>query len=296
VKPPPFDYHAPTSVDDAVAVLAEVGHVGKVLAGGQSLIPILNMRLASPAHLVDINRVAGLDDVQVTPAGVRVGALVRHSALERHEQAWAVIPLLRQGLITVAHPVIRNRGTTLGSIVHADPSGEMPAVLMLTGGWVEAVSVRGVRRIPAQEFFLGPLECALAEDELATAVHFDALPAGTGTAFEEITRRHGDYALAGVAATVVVADGVITAARVGVSSLSPTPAVLDLGEALAGHPVEDADWAGAAERVRTWVDPDGDIHADADYRRVLAGVLTERVLAAAARSATGTGTDQQEAR
>ncbi len=288
MKPPPFDYHAPTSVDDAVAVLAEVGHVGKVLAGGQSLIPILNMRLASPAHLVDINRVAGLDGVQVTPAGVRVGALVRHASLERDPQAWTAIPLLRQALLTVAHPVIRNRGTTLGSIVHADPSGEMPAVLMLTGGWVEATSVRGVRRIPAQDFFLGPLECALADDELATAVHFDVLPAGAGTAFEEITRRHGDYGLAGVAAAVTVAEGVITGARVSVSSLTPTPAVLDLGDLLTGQPAESADWAGAAEVVRGWVDPDGDLHADTEYRRVLAGALAERVLATAARNATRT--------
>ncbi|HON76151.1 MAG TPA: FAD binding domain-containing protein, partial [Dermatophilaceae bacterium] len=145
MKPSPFEYHAPRSIDAAVAVLAEVGHDGKVLAGGQSLIPILNMRLASPAHLVDINRVSGLDTVEVTAEHVRIGALVRHAQLEHHDGAYAAQPLLRQALLNVAHPVIRNRGTTVGSIAHADPSGEMPSVLVLTAGVVEATSVRGTR-------------------------------------------------------------------------------------------------------------------------------------------------------
>jgi len=283
VKPSPFEYHAPRSIDAAVAVLAEVGHDGKVLAGGQSLIPILNMRLASPAHLVDINRVSGLDTVEVTAEHVRIGALVRHAQLEHHDGAYAAQPLLRQALLNVAHPVIRNRGTTVGSIAHADPSGEMPSVLVLTAGVVEATSVRGTREIPAAEFFLGPLESCLAEDEVATAVRFGRFSPGTGTAFQEIARRHGDYALAGMAAVVTVRDGVITDAGASFVSLTATPDILDLSEALAGATPEDADYAAAAALVRDHVDPDADIHASAEYRRMLAGAIAERLLPVAAR-------------
>ena len=286
MKPSAFVHHAPRSVEEALAVLAEYGHDGKVLAGGQSLIPILNMRLAAPGHLVDINRVAGLDTVEIKPDGVHIGALVRHAQLERHDGAFAHLPLLRQALVNVAHPVIRNRGTTVGSIAHADPSGEMPAVLALTSGYVDVASSRGTRTVAAKDFFLGPLESALAEDEMATGATFGRFPAGTGTAFAEFTRRHGDYALAGVAAAVTVVDGVITAARASFVSVTPTPDVLDLSDLLAGSAPKDCDWAQASGMAIAHVDPDTDIHASADYRRLLVGVLVARVLAEAAFSAT----------
>ena len=290
MKPSAFVHHAPRSVDEALAVLAEFGHDGKVLAGGQSLIPILNMRLASPGHLVDINRIAGLDLVEVTADAVHIGALVRHTQLERHTAAFAHLPLLRQALVNVAHPVIRNRGTTVGSIAHADPSGEMPAVLALTSGYVDLASSRGTRTVAASDFFLGPLESCLAEDEMATGASFGCFPAGTGMAFAESTRRHGDYALAGVAAAVTVLDGLITSARASFVSVTPTPDVLDLSELLAGSAPEEGDWAKAAELAREHVDPETDIHASAEYRRVLVGVLTARVLAEAASNATTTAT------
>ena len=290
MKPSAFVHHAPRSVDEALAALAEFGHDGKVLAGGQSLIPILNMRLASPGHLVDINRVAGLDTVEVTPDAVRIGSLVRHAQLERHVGAFAALPLLRQALVNVAHPVIRNRGTTVGSIAHADPSGEMPAVLALTSGYVDLASSRGTRTVAASDFFLGPLESCLAEDEMATGASFGCFPAGTGMAFAESTRRHGDYALAGVAAAVTVLDGLITSARASFVSVTPTPDVLDLSELLAGSAPEEGDWAKAAELAREHVDPETDIHASAEYRRMLVGVLTARVLAEAASNATTTAT------
>ena len=286
MKPSAFVHHAPCSVDEAIAILAEVGHDAKVLAGGQSLIPILNMRLSAPGHLVDINRIGSLDAVEVTPDGVHIGALVRHAQLERHVGAFAHLPLLRQALVNVAHPVIRNRGTTVGSLAHADPSGEMPAVLALTGGYVDVASSRGTRRVSAADFFLGPLESCLEEDEMATRASFGRFPAGTGTAFAESTRRHGDYALAGVAAAVMVDDGLITSARVSFVSVTPTPGVLDLGQLFAGIAPEDCDWAGAAELAREHVDPDSDIHASEEYRRMLVGVLTARVLAEAAGNAT----------
>jgi aerobic carbon-monoxide dehydrogenase medium subunit len=286
VKPSAFVHHAPRSVEEATALLAEVGHEAKVLAGGQSLIPILNMRLSAPGHLVDINRISGLDTVEVTPDAVHIGALVRHAELERHVDAFSYLPLLRQALVNVAHPVIRNRGTTVGSLAHADPSGEMPAVLALTGGYVDLASSRGTRRVRAGDFFLGPMESCLEEDEMATGASFGCFPAGTGTAFAESTRRHGDYALAGVAAAVTVVDGLVTSARVSFVSVTPTPDVLDLGESFAGIAPEDADWASAAGLARDHVEPDSDIHASAAYRRMLVGVLTARVLAEAATKAT----------
>jgi carbon-monoxide dehydrogenase medium subunit len=285
VKPAPFVHHAPRTVDEAVGVLAEVGHDGKVLAGGQSLIPVLNMRLASPGHLVDINGVTGLDAVDVTDAWVRVGALVRHAGLERHDEADAALPLLRQAVRNVAHPAIRNRGTTVGSIAHADPAGEMPSVLVLTGGVVEAVGLRGRREIAAADFFEGPLETTLAPDELVEAVRFGRFAPGTRTAFLESARRQGDYALAGVALALEVAEGVIRSARASFVSVTPVPTVLDLTPALtgwdAGAPLGASVADAVAELVRGHVDPEADIHAGADYRRMLAAELTVRALVSA---------------
>jgi carbon-monoxide dehydrogenase medium subunit len=288
VKPAPFVYHAPRSVEEAVEVLGRVGHDGKVLAGGQSLIPILSMRLASPGHLVDINEVAGLDTIEVRQDAVRVGALVRHAQLEHSTEAYAGQPALRQAVAKVAHPAIRNRGTTVGSLAHADAAGEMPAILALTDGVVEAVGPRGDREIAAAEFFLGALETSLAVDELAVAARFGRVPAGTGTAFAETARRSGDYALAGVAAMVTVSDGVITQARTSFVSLTEVPSVLDVTETVKGSEPPMTDWSEAVEAVRGHVQPETDIHASADYRRVLAGELARQVLAEAAARAVQT--------
>lgn len=285
MKPAPFVHHAPRTVDEATSVLADVGHDGKVLAGGQSLVPMLNMRLATPAHLVDLDRVTGLDGVEVTADHVRVGALVRHADLERHEQAYAALPLLRQALRHVAHPVIRNRGTTVGSIAHADAAGEMPSVLALCDGVVEVASASGTREIPWHDFFLGPLETSLAPEELAVAVRFGWFPAGTGTAFVERARRHGDYALAGVGAAVTVVDGAVDRARLTFVSVTDVPAVLDVTEPFAGAEPSAVDWSGAADLVAAAVTPEGDIHASAEYRRMLAVELSRIALAEAARSA-----------
>ncbi|WP_404392197.1 FAD binding domain-containing protein [Humibacillus xanthopallidus] len=282
MKPAPFVHHAPSTVGEAAAVLEQVGHDGKVLAGGQSLVPILNMRLASPAHLVDINGVSGLDGIVVTDDVVRVGALVRHAGLARSDEAYAALPLLRQATLNVAHPAIRNRGTTVGSIAHADPAGEMPAVLALCDGLVEAVSASGTREIGWQDFFAGPLETSLRPDELVVAVRFARLPAGTSTGFRESARRHGDYALAGVAVAVTVADGVVTAARASFVSVTDVPSVLDLVGPLAGTEPRSGAWSAAVDAAATavseHVQPESDIHATSDYRRMLVGELTRRVL------------------
>ncbi|HEY0538346.1 MAG TPA: FAD binding domain-containing protein [Actinoallomurus sp.] len=286
MKPPPFDHHAPETLEEALEILSRTGEDAKVLAGGQSLIPLLNMRLAAPAHLVDINRVASLDTLEVTKEGVRVGALARHARVERSGEAAAVQPLLRAALLHVAHPVIRNRGTVVGSLAHADPAAELPAVLALLDGTVEAATTAGRRTVGAAEFFAGPLESSLRPGELATGAFFPALAANAGSAFAEVARRHGDYAMAGAAALVTVdEDQRVSSARVAYLGVAATPLVLDLTGVLDRRPPVTCDWAAAAAYARDHMDTDEDIHASAEYRRHLAGVLTERVLRAAAQEA-----------
>ncbi|GAA3024772.1 xanthine dehydrogenase family protein subunit M [Streptosporangium longisporum] len=286
MKPAPFEYHAPRSLAEALQTLDDAGTGGKVLAGGQSLIPLLNMRLAAPAHLVDINRLDALAAVDVEAGGVRVGALARHAQVERSAPVAAAQPLLRRALRLVAHPVIRNRGTVVGSLAHADPAAELPAVLRLLGGSVRLARTGAVRDVPAAAFFTGPLESAIEPGELAVSAFFPAPPPRSGTAFHELARRHGDYALAGIAALVVLDDeGRIASATVAGVSLGPVPVLLDVTEALGGKPADSADWASAARAVRDGIDPEADIHATADYRRHLAGVLAERALRDAAREA-----------
>jgi carbon-monoxide dehydrogenase medium subunit len=286
VKPSPFTYHRPAGLAEALEVLGEVGAGGKVLAGGQSLLPILSMRLAAPEHLVDINRVPDLDGIRSGPDGVRVGALVRHAALQRDDGAATVLPLLRQALGLVAHPTIRNRGTTVGSLVHADPSGEMTAALALTGGSVEIASASGRRTVDAEQFFLGPLTSAVEAGELAIEAHFPALPPRTGTAFLEVARRHGDYAVCGVAAAVTLTESGrgVESARAAYISMAPVPAVLEL-PGPDGDPTAPSSWAAAGDRAADDLEPEPDLHASAAYRQHLARVLTQRALAAAAQSA-----------
>jgi aerobic carbon-monoxide dehydrogenase medium subunit len=306
VKPSPFRYSRPESVADALGLLEPEA---KVLAGGQSLVPLLSMRLAVPEHLVDINRLTELSYVEVAAVpvtrgpvtrgpvtlgpvtlgtsargtsargAVRVGALARHAEVLASPAAAAAQPLLRKALRCVAHPAIRNRGTTVGSLVHADPSGEMPAVLALLGGSVRVASTMGERTIAASEFFLGPLESAVQPGELAIEAHFPVLPARAGTGFAEISRRRGDYAVCGVAAVAwLAADGRVGGATAAYLSVGPVPIVLDLSDAVAGAAADAAAYPAAAELARGRLRPAADMHATAAYRRQLAGVLTERAL------------------
>jgi CO/xanthine dehydrogenase FAD-binding subunit len=290
VKPPAFDYSRPESLDEALQLLAEYGPDAKVLAGGQSLMPLLSMRLITPARLVDVNRLGELAYIRSGPDAVRVGALARHAAVLRDAGARDRQPLLAEALAVIAHPTIRNRGTSVGSLVHADPSAELPAVLCLLGGSVTVASTAGQRSVPAGEFFLGPLESAVQPGELAIEASFPALPVRAGSAFVEVSRRHGDYAVCGVAVLVELDEDLrISAARAGYLSVSATPLVLDLTGAISGRR-HDADLSAAAALARAAVDPEPDIHASAGYRRQLAGVLTERALASAARRAAGNAT------
>ncbi len=285
MKPPAFGYAAPRSVEEALATLADLGYDGKVLAGGQSLIPLLSMRLTAPHTLVDINRIPGLADVTVTDDGsVVVGALVRHADLIANEPAFAALPLLRRATSEVAHATVRNRGTTCGSVAHADPSGEMTAILAITAGSVQiATAGVPVRDVAAADFFLGPLETCLAAGELAVSVRFGAPAPRSGSAFLELSRRQGDYAMCGAAVTVSVdEDERVTDVRAAYLSVGPVPEVHDLTSAVAGQRVEAADWRAAGEFAATLVEPEGDLHASADYRRRLVAVLTERALPKAA--------------
>jgi carbon-monoxide dehydrogenase medium subunit len=293
MKPPTFTYHRPATVAEAVQVLADLGADGKVLAGGQSLVPVLNMRLAAPGHLVDINRLGELAYVETGAETVRVGALARHAQTERDDSAFAALPLLRQATRNVAHPTIRNRGTTVGSIVHADPAAELPAVLLLCDGEMELASAGGSRLVPAAEFFVGPLESALRPGELAVAAAFRVLPARTGSAWLEVSRRAGDYALCGLGITVTLDENRrLTQARAAYISVGPTPLFVDLTDAVGGRSYEAADWAGAGALAAESASPDDDIHATAAYRRQLIRVLTER----AGRAASERAVDRQATR
>lgn len=290
MKPAPFAYLRPATLEEALAALA--GQQGaKVLAGGQSLVPLLSMRLAAPSMLVDINALPDLGHVSVSPGGdgagegVRIGALARHADVLASTEAAASQPLLAMALSHVAHPTIRNRGTTVGSLVHADAAAEMPMVLRLLEGSVDVASVRGRRTIPAAELFAGPLESTLAHDEIAVEAFFPALAPGAGVAFQEIARRHGDYALVGVAAHVETDGGVVTRARVGFVSVSDVPVVVDVTDAL-----DDPAGAALAE-----LEPADDIHATAAYRAHLVKVLTPRVLADAIHHARQTTTQGRSA-
>jgi len=266
VKPAPFAYRRPGSLTDAVRDLA--GTPGaKVLAGGQSLVPLLSMRLAAPPMLVDINAVSDLAYVRTDDSGVRIGALARHADVLADPDVRRVQPLVPLALEHVAHPTIRNRGTTVGSLVHADAAAEMPMVLTLLGGSVDVVGPDGRRTIAADDLYVGPLESSVRPDEIAVEAFFPALADGAGVAFEEIARRHGDYALCGVAA--LVHGDRVTA---GFLSVSDVPTIVDLS----GVPDD-----GLGDAALAHLDPAEDIHASADYRAELVRVLTARVVAAA---------------
>jgi len=280
VKPAPFDYVRPRTLDDAVQALAGRPEA-KVLAGGQSLVPLLSMRLAAPSLLVDINALPDLDHVRVDESGVRIGALARHAQVLADPDVRRVQPLVSLALANVAHATIRNRGTTVGSLVHADAAAEMPMVMRLLEGSMEVAGPSGRRTIPAAELYLGPLESSLHHDEIAVEAFFPALPARTGVAFEEISRRHGDYAMCGVAAVVTLDEnGRIARALAGYLSVSDVPAVVDLTDALAGE-VDAEALKNAAAHALTQLDPESDIHATAAYRAHLVEVLTARVVTAA---------------
>ncbi|MCX7622619.1 MAG: xanthine dehydrogenase family protein subunit M [Thermomicrobium sp.] len=288
MKPPRFRYCSPESLEEALAVLGEFGDEAKPLAGGQSLIPMLNMRLARPSVLVDLNRIPALAGIERTDRFLRIGAMTRHRAVERSESVARAQPLLAEAIGYVGHLPIRTRGTVGGSIAHADPAAELPGVLLALDGTVELQSRRGHRTVPARDFFVDLLTTSADPDELVIAVRFPVLPPRSGTAWLEVARRHGDYALVGVGAVVTLAEDrrTIRDARLCFIGVGNTPVRATGAEAaLRGQPAAADTWRSAAEAVRNELDPASDIHASAQYRRSVAGVLTERALALAVQRA-----------
>jgi CO/xanthine dehydrogenase FAD-binding subunit len=274
VKPPPLEYRRPASLEEALADLAEHGLEAKVLAGGQSLVPLLNLRLARPSVLVDVNRLEELDHVHAENGALHVGATVRQSALELER-----IPLLAECLPHVGHFVTRNRGTVGGSIAHADAAAELPLALTALGGAVVARSVRAERVIPAGDFFVSHFTTALEHDEIVTETRWPKVDAGTGAAFEELSLRQGDYALAMAACVLRVDDGAVAEARIAVGAVTDRPTLLErAAEALVGVAV-DAESAGqAGASAAATVDPPGNLHAGPEYLRHVTGVLVERAV------------------
>jgi carbon-monoxide dehydrogenase medium subunit len=280
VKPPPFLYVRPPSVEEALAVLASHGDEAKVLAGGQSLIPLLNFRLARPSVLIDLGRVQGLDTITDDGGPLRIGAMVRQRTLEESPLVARSCPLLIKALHHVGHVQIRNRGTVGGSIAHADPAAELPTIAVALDAVMEAIGPEGQRTIPAQEFFEGPFTTTLRPDELLVAVVFPST-AGRRTAFVEISRRAGDFALAGVAA---VLSGDRTVAEVSLAALGVGPSATRLTaaeDAVRGHSLEAEILRDAATAAAREVSPFDDVHADATYRREAVGALVTRALAGA---------------
>ena len=290
MKPPKFRYFAPQSVGEALALLAEHADEARVLAGGQSLVPLMNMRLVHPGVLVDINNIDELAYINAWDGGVAIGTMTRDAALIGDRTVTERLLMLTEAAHCVGHPAIRNRSTVGGSIAHADPAAELPAVMVALNAEFVARSRSGSRTISAQDFFKGYLTTDLKEEEMLTELRIPGLPSRSGSAFVEFARREGDYALAGVAAVITLAeDGTIADARLGLCSVGPAPVRPLAAEALLrGQSPGNEAWAAAASAVVSILDnPLSDIHGSADYRRHLAGVLTKQALAIAAERAEG---------
>jgi carbon-monoxide dehydrogenase medium subunit len=299
MKPAPFAYVAPRSLAEALQLMARHGDEGKALAGGQSLLPVLNFRLAQPAVLVDLNDVPELVLLAAgADGGLRMGALTRHRQLEREPLVAARAPLLAEAVHHIAHPQIRNRGTVGGSLAQADPKAELPALAVALEARFRVQRQGGERWVDAADFYTGLYSTDLAADELLTEIAWPALPAGSGWAFEEVARRHGDYAQVGVAAVVRLdGGGRCSAARLVFLAVGEGPLVAaSAARALVGEAPGEGPIAAAAEAAAAEIEPRADVHASAEFKRHLARVLTARVLRRAfARATASPRPDQAEA-
>ncbi len=279
MKPPRFDYRAPESLDEALDLLADSGPDARILAGGQSLVPVLNFRLARPGLLIDINRIAELAGIDDKDDRLVIGATARQRAIEMSTVVARAVPLLHEATRYVAHLPIRTRGTVGGSIANADPAAEDPAVAAALEATMVCRSRRGERRIAAAGFFVDVLTTALKPDEMLVAVEFPKIPDGAGAAFAEISRRDGDFALAGVAAQLVLVDGRVRDARIAACGVGPAPLRFrDAEEVLLDSACEPEAIEAAADAVAASADPHDDVHASAAYRRQLAAAMARRAL------------------
>jgi carbon-monoxide dehydrogenase medium subunit len=277
VKPSPLRLERPRSLEEALALLAEYGDDAKLLAGGQSLVPLLNFRLAAPAVLVDLNQIPALAMIDIADGAARVGALCRQRDLERDVAAPAACPLLQLALPYIGHAATRNRGTVGGSIAHADAAAELPLLLQTLAGEVEVTGPSGARLVSADEFFVSHLTTCLEPDEIVTEVRFPVMGAPWGAGFAEVAPRHGDYAVCAVACALRLEGGAVAEARLGAGAVADRPLRLPGAEsALVGSRCEPEALAAAAAAARKAVEPSDGLHASAEYRRHLTGVLVSR--------------------
>ena len=280
MKPAPFSYLRPGSLEDALTGLAQAGEEAKVLAGGQSLIPLMNFRLVRPAILIDLNLLTELASISEQDGHLVIGAMTRQSAAENSPIVRSGYALLAEAMRHIGHIQIRNRGTVGGSLAHADPAAELPAVALVLDAQIEAQSPRGSRQIAANDFFVGPFSTSLAPDEILTAIRFEKRE-GWGQAFLEVARRNGDFALAGVAISAQVAPDHRTLTDLAIGAFGVGPAALRLRsveEVIRGVELDERSLREAAITASEEVDPSDDIHADVDYRRRLIGHLVRRAL------------------
>jgi carbon-monoxide dehydrogenase medium subunit len=284
VKPPSFDYEAPSTLNDAVSLLDANQFDAKLLAGGQSLMPLLNMRLTRPALLIDLARIPGLDSVREESGALRIGAMTRQRAVELSETVRVKLPLLHAGVLHIAHPQNRNQGTIGGSLAHADPAAELPALALALDAEFTTAGPGGSRTVGAREFFVTYLTTCLEPSEILTEVRWPLLPRGTGWSVQELARRHGDFALAGVIATVTLdASGRCSEARLVLFGVGATPLRMSAAEQmLVGQTPDERRFADAGHAAAGAIEePLSDVHADAEYRRSLAAVMAKRALSEA---------------
>ena len=289
MKPPPFDYLAPSSLDEALAAIAAPEGETKLLAGGQSLVPLMNLRLAVPEQLVDLNALVGLDTIAEADGGVSIGSMSRQSGAEHSPLVRERVPALAEALTRIGHFQIRNRGTVGGSIAHADPVAELPATLLALGGRVTAASAeRGERQIDADEFFRGFFTTALQPDEILTKTWFPCSEAGTGWSVQEVVRRSGDFALVSAVTVLRLDNGIVAEPRIAMGGVADRPTRATAAEeAIAGQTPSAEAARAAGDAARESLDPTGDVHGSTDYRREVAGVLVERSIVEAAQRAQG---------
>ena len=277
--PGPFDYFAPSTLDEAVSLLAEHGPDAKVLAGGQSLIPLMKLRLAEPPVLVDLNGLADLAGIEERGGHLRIGAMTRHAALEGSELVGARYPLIADAAAVIADPLVRNRGTTGGSLAHADPAGDLGSVMTALGAEIVVVGPSGERALPIDDLLLGPFATTLEEGEILTEVRVPIPPAGSGGAYEKLERKVGDFATAAVAVQLTRENGSCASVGIGLTAVGPTTIRARAAEdALRGGGLGERELRAAAELAATAAEPAADLRGSEEYKRDMVRVLTLRAL------------------
>jgi aerobic carbon-monoxide dehydrogenase medium subunit len=286
--PPPFDYHAPRTLPEALALLGQFRDEAKVLSGGQSLLPLLKLRFAQPAHLVDIGRIPGLDYIKEEGGVLKIGALVREAALEASDLVRSRYPILLDTASVIADPLVRNLATVAGNLAHGDPANDHPATMLALGAEVVATGAKGARTIPIEQFFTGIFTTALDPAEVLTEIRIPAPPPGSGGAYVKLERKVGDFATAGAAAFLVIKGGRIERAGIGLTNVAPSPLkARDAEKSLAGKAPDEAAFAEAGRLAGAAASPGADRRGSVEYKKEMARVLTVRALRKAAQRAGG---------